>query len=540
MNIIDTRTPVAREEPDCAVTRPPYDLEKQPLHLGAATLSKVAFTCDGRDLTFAELDRRASKIAAGLLAAGLRAGDRLLALLPSSTETYELLLGCARVGVVFVPLNWRLAEAEMLAVARDAEPAALVVHHTFAPIARRLEDGTRRLLLSLRVDDHRGSADFAGWVAAQPMLESARTLRDNQVVLQIYTSGTSGTPKGVLLTHGNLATKIPRAAEGWGFTEGTVSLLATPLFHVGGLGWGLAGLYSGARTIIVGSVPASVLVGILHTERVTHSFLVPTLIQRLCDEAGDARFPDLQAIVYGAAPITAQIQQAALKTFDCSLFHVYGLTETTGAITQVETRALTSDHERRRRLLSAGRPYPWIELSVRDPESGAPVRRGAVGEIWTRSGQNTPGYFRAGGLGLLTPDGWLRTGDAGCLDEDGYLFLTDRVKDMIITGGENVYPVEVETVLRLHDDVADVAVVGLLDARWGERVTAAVVLKPGRSLSEADVIAFTKHRLAGYKRPRSVFFVDELPRTATGKVQKRRLVESLARITREQPSHEHA
>jgi acyl-CoA synthetase (AMP-forming)/AMP-acid ligase II len=335
----------------------------------------------------------------------------------------------------------------------------------------------------------------------------------------------------VLLTNRNLAAKVPRAAVAWGVDAGSVSLLATPLFHVGGLSWGLVGLHAGARTVIVGSIRPPELVALLRRQRVTHTFLVPTMLQDLCAVAGTGAFPDLTTIVFGAAPINEPTQRAVLDTFRCGLIHVYGLSETTGSVTQIETRMDAPPAERRQRIRSAGRAFPWVELSVRDPATGAAVPAGAIGEVWTRSEQNTPGY--AGNAEatqeLLTPDGWLRTGDAGYLDADGYLFLTDRLKDMIVTGGENVYPAEVEAVLREHENVRDVAVVGLPDPRWGESVAAVVVPHVGQTVDPDDVLKFARGRLAGYKRPRVAFVVTELPRNAAGKVRKRELVSMLSK-----------
>ncbi len=478
----------------------------------------VALVADGRSVTYGQLDERADRIAAGLVAAGLRPGDRLLALMPSGTEVYELLLGCARAGVVFVPLNWRLTVEELLPIARHAGAAALVVGDDYVATGRRLAAETSGRLF-LRLDD------FDHWVARQYRGFPARKTHARDVVLQVYTSGTSGMPKGVLLTDGNLATKVSRAAPSWGLDDHAVSLLATPLFHVGGLGWGLAGLHSGARTIIAGSAAPTELIITLRAARVTHTFLVPTMIERICALAGDAHFPDLQAIVYGAAPIDPRTRRAAGDVFGCRLLHVYGLSETTGAITQLDSETVDPVSPR---AGSVGQPYPWVELSIRDPRTGAPVH---TGEIWTRSGQNTPGYHRnaAATRDLYGPEGWLRTGDGGYLDDGGYLFVTHRIKELIISGGENIHPIEVEDVLRRHPDVGDVAVFGLPDRQWGEVVAAAVVPRAGRSPTPETLLAFAGARLAGYKRPRQVFVLPSLPRTATGKVRKHVLIEELDR-----------
>jgi long-chain acyl-CoA synthetase len=484
----------------------------------------VALVHGAHAVTYAELDERADRAAAGLVAAGCAPGDRLLALLPSGVETYELLLGCVRAGLVLVPLNWRLTADELSAIARDANAAALVTDAVFGPpvAAALLAETSGRL--HVRTGP---SGSYEDWLAHQRSTDPGRAVGPDGVVLQVYTSGTSGTPKGVLLTAGNFETKVPRAARAWGLRPGAVSLLATPLFHVGGLGWGLAGLHAGARTLIAGSAAPTDLIVSLRADRVTHTFLVPTMIERICALAGDQRFPDLEAIVYGAAPIDPGTRHAATDTFECRLLHVYGLTETTGAITQLDS---TTVDPAAPRAASAGRPYPWIEVSVRDP-AGNPVGPGEPGEVWTRSGQNTPGYHGdpAATAALVGPDGWLRTGDGGHLDEDGYLFLTHRIKELIISGGENVHPTEVEDVLRGHPGIAEVAVVGVPDRHWGEVVTAVVVPRAGRHLTPGDVMAYADGRLAGYKRPRAVRIVEKLPRTATGKLRRREIVDDLDR-----------
>jgi long-chain acyl-CoA synthetase len=450
--------------------------------------------------TFAELDDRAARVAAGLAASGLQPRDRVLAVLPNGPELIELLLGCARSGTVLVPVNWRLSSDEIIAIAEDAGARAIVAA-TDQP--------------------------YETWLAEQHPDDIQHRPAGDDVVLQIYTSGTSGRPKGALITYGNLAAKVPGAADAWRFGPDAVSLLATPMFHVGGLGWALVGLHRGARTIVVGSTRPIELAELLRRERVTHAFLVPTQLQGLCDVAGSEGFPDLRVVVYGAAPMSAATRTAVMETFDCALVHVYGMTETTGTITQHE---LAHD-DAATDIPCVGRPYPWVELTIRDPATCMALPAGSLGEIWTRSAQNTPGYAGdpVATQRLLTVDGWLRTGDIGYLDDEGRLFVTDRLKELIITGGENVVPAEVESVLREHDDIADVAVVGLPDPRWGEVVTAVVVPRPGRTPTLDDVVTFAADRLVGYKRPRALHLVGELPRGMTGKVRKHALVEELSR-----------
>jgi long-chain acyl-CoA synthetase len=328
----------------------------------------------------------------------------------------------------------------------------------------------------------------------------------------MYTSGTTGVPKGVLTTNRNLAAAV-ESSPLWEFDADTISMTPLPMFHIGGIGWAFLGLWNAATTVLVSEfVPEDVL-DVLERQRVTNTIFVPTMLQLLCAVPGaeERDYSALRSIAYGASPITTPVLKAALRTFRCSLYGVYGLTESTGGVVQLEP----SDHEQERLLRSAGRPFPWVELKIVD------------GEVWLRAPNVTPGYFNRPEetAATLTADGWLKTGDGGYLDDDGYLFLTDRIKDMIVSGGENVYPVEVEEVLAQHPDVAEVAVIGVPDERWGETVKALVVARTGTSPTADELVAFARERLAGYKLPRSIEFVAGLPRTPSGKVLKRELRE---------------
>jgi len=254
---------------------------------------------------------------------------------------------------------------------------------------------------------------------------------------------------------------------------------------------------------------------------------VPTMLQVLTSVPGAAErdFTALRSIAYGASPITTPVLKAALRTFRCSFYGIYGLTESTGGVIQLDPSDHDPDGPREHLLRSAGRPLPWVELRIADPVTGTELGPGEVGEVWLRAPNVTPGYYErpAETAAALTPDGWLRTGDGGYVDADGYLFLTDRIKDMIVSGGENVYPIEVEEALSQHPDVAEAAVIGVADEHWGEAVKALVVLRPGARPTAQELIAFVRERLAGYKLPRTIDFVEDLPRTPSGKVLKREL-----------------
>jgi long-chain acyl-CoA synthetase len=342
----------------------------------------------------------------------------------------------------------------------------------------------------------------------------------------MYTSGTTGVPKGVLTTHRNLAAAAASSPL-WRFDSETISMTPLPMFHVGGIGWAYLGLWNGATTILVRDFVADEVLDTFARDRVTNAVLVPTMLQRLTsiEGAADRDYTALRSIAYGASPITTPVLKAALRTFRCPLFGVYGLTESTGGVVQLEPDDHEPDGPREHLLRAAGKPLPWVELRVVDPESGTERGRHEIGEVWLRAPNVMAGYFGRPQetAAALTPDGWLRTGDGGYLDDDGYLFLTDRIKDMIVSGGENVFPAEVEEALAHHPDVAEVAVIGVPDERWGETVKAVVVARSGRTPTADELVAFARERLAGYKLPRSIEFVDDLPRTPSGKVLKREL-----------------
>ena len=484
----------------------------------------VAIRHGARELTYGELDERSSRLGQALVTAGVRAGNRVAYLDRSAPEIVELLFAASKVGAVLVPLNWRLAPPEMAAVLADSQAPLLIAGPTYAAAADGLRERLSPAPELVVVGD-----EYEEWLAAhEPRGAGGDGGRGEpgDVIVQMYTSGTTGVPKGVLTTHGNLAVTA-RTSQRWEFDERSISLTPLPMFHIGGIGWAYCGLWHGATTVLVSEFDPLAVLDILESQRVTNAVLVPTMLQLLTAVPGaaDRDYSALRSIAYGAAPITTPVLKAALRTFGCSLFGLYGLTESTGGVVALEPGDHDPGGPREHLLRSAGRPYPWVELRIVDPGSGGRLGPDEVGEVWLRAPNVTPGYFNrpAETAAALTPAGWLRTGDGGYVDDEGYLFLTDRVKDMIVSGGENVYPVEVEEALAQHADVADVAVIGVPHERWGEAVKALVVPRAGRRPTPEELIAFARERLAGYKLPRSVEFVDELPRTPSGKVLKREL-----------------
>jgi long-chain acyl-CoA synthetase len=486
-----------------------------------------AATCGGRTETYGELHERSSRFAAGLRADGVGEGDRVVHLAKNSTEQLETLFAAAKLGAVSVLLNWRLAPPELAQIVADTGTEVLVASEDYADTAHELliaVPGLRRLLVAGDDDPETG---YEPWLADRPADDPGFVGDDGTVVAQLYTSGTTGRPKGVQLTNANLGVVAPYISPHWGVDSTAVCLVAMPMFHIGGLGMALIGLYNGARQVMVPEIVPGALLDTIEGERVTNGFVVPAVLQFCSAVPGAAErdFSALRSLAYGASAITVPVLRQALTTFRCDFFQVYGLTEVSGAIVQLDADDHDPGGPREHLLRAAGKAYPWVELRIVDPATGAQLPAGEVGEVLTRSAQNTPGYWRQPGetQALYDDDGWLRTGDAGYLDDEGYLFVTDRIKDMVVTGGENVYPIEVEQVLAEHPDVADVAVIGVPDERWGEAVAAIVVRREGATVTADDLLGFTEGSLAGYKAPKRIELAESLPRNPTGKVLKREL-----------------
>ena len=492
-------------------------------HWAAERPDAVALRRGDRALTYRELDERSSRVAQALTAAGVKPGDRIAHLDRTGTEVIELLFAVSKIGAVLVPLNWRLAPPELTAIVADAGAPVLVSGPAFAQTAAQIERALERPCATIEI----GPA-YEAWLAGHDAVDPGARGASNDTVVQMYTSGTTGVPKGVLTTHGNLAAAAETSPL-WAFDADSVSLTALPMFHIGGIGWAFVGLWNGATTVLVSDFDPAVVLDLLERRGVTNAVFVPTMLQMLTAAPGaaDRDYSTLRSIAYGASPITTPVLKRALHTFGCALFGIYGLTETTGAAVQLDAGDHDPDGPRERLLQSVGRPYPWVELRIVDPADGSDCAPGQVGEVWLRAPNVMAGYFNRPDetAAALSVDGWLRTGDGGYRDGEGYLFLTDRIKDMIVSGGENVYPVEVEEALAQHSAIDQVAVIGVPDERWGETVKALIVLRPGAAAESGELVAFLRARLASYKLPRIVEFVDELPRTPSGKVLKRELRE---------------
>jgi len=485
--------------------------------------------------TWAEQHRQACRVAGALAAEGVGPGDRVAFIDHNGLAFFDLLFGGAYLGAVNVALNWRLAPAEMAAIIEDARASVLVLHPEYLGHLEKMAGdlSTVRRVVVLG-DEPAGTPDAPGvtyddWLAGVPERDPGFTGGPDAVCLQLYTSGTTGLPKGVMLTNGNLAAAIGNSVESFGIGHETVSLVAMPLFHIGGTGWALCAMSRGGTSVIVRDVDPLEILELVERERVTRSFVVPAVLMFLLatPAISTTDLSSLDTLFYGASPIAEDVLVQCLETFGCGFAQLYGMTETTGAITLLPPEDHDPDGPRRHLLRSAGRPLEGVELRILDPVTGDEATTGAVGEVCTRSMVNMAGYWDKPEETAKTIDasGWLHTGDAGYIDAEGYLFLHDRIKDMVISGGENIYPAEVENVLLAHPGVVDAAVIGVPDERWGEAVKGVVVAAPGVTLDEPEVIAFCRERLAHFKCPKSVVVTDALPRNPSGKIVKRELRE---------------
>lgn len=497
---------------------------------GAERAGEPALECGDRTVTFGELDERSSRVAAAMAAAGVGPQDRVAIVDKNSVEIFELVFGLAKLNAVAVNVNWRLAPPEMRQIIDDAEAEIIVVGPDFISAIEQVEDDLSRVRQIIAVGGHPRWGDYDSWVTAYEPRDPGAIAGEDDVTYQLYTSGTTALPKGVMLTTSNLFTFLRNIGDQWGFRPGeSVNLAMMPMFHIAGLGWAGVGLYFGCRTVVLRDVDPAQILEVIPKFGVTHVFMVPAVIQFLLLTPGvdTTDFSSLETLAYGASPITDKVLVAGMERFGCDFVQVYGLTETTGAITQLDA----ADHDpadRPQLLRSCGKPYPWVEMRVVEPDSGDDVAVGVVGELWTRSGQNMAGYWHnpEATAAALNDDGWFKTGDAGYVDADGYLYLHDRIKDMVVTGGENVYPAEVENALMKHPAVADVAVIGVPDERWGEAVMAIVVPSgDGDRPDPAALIAFCHEHIAGFKCPKRIEFATDLPRNPSGKLLKRELRE---------------
>ena len=462
----------------------------------------------------ATLNARANQVAQALLAQSIAPGTRIAYLGKNMPSYFEILGGIAKSNAVLVGINWRLAPEEILYILNDAQCPLLFLGEEFAQTVEEIRAQCPHLKHIIMLNDA-----YETWRDAHPPDDPQLPCTQHDEVTQIYTSGTTGNPKGAVMTNGSYHKTITQAfTSPWGQTVAQeTTLVCMPLFHISGLNLALLCMAQGRRIILTRDVDIEEILRLIPEHKIGMAFLVPVLVLFLLEHPriGEVDFSCLHYISYGGAPMPRELLERARAQFvNCQFYQFYGLTEANGTVTCLAPE----DHDNDSSLNSCGRPQEGIELRIADPQ-GNSLPHGHVGEILVQTPAATKGYWQNPEATAKTlKEGWLHTGDLGFLDEDGFLHLHDRLHDMIISGGENIYPTEVTNALMSHPGVVEAAVFGIPDDRWGEAVKAAVVRRGEVPVSEEELIAHVRSRLAAYKAPKSIDFIDMLPRNASGKV----------------------
>lgn len=491
---------------------------------------RIAFHFEGRSLCYGDLDRNSSRAANALIALGLKPDDRVAYLGKNSDIYFELLLSVAKAGGVMTPINWRLAVPEIAWIIDNCGVRILCVGPEFADLVaanRHAFPGVEHVIATESAAQD--FLDYCSWRDTFSDSDPDVPRGENDAVIQMYTSGTTGKPKGAVLTNGSVLRsrldRNPALQADWERWEADdVGLIAMPCFHIGGTGYGITVMMHGSTGVITREFDAGGVLDLIEAYGVSKIFMVPAALQIIVNQprAREVDFSRLRHIAYGASPIPLDLLRQCIDVFQCGFVQMYGMTETSGTIAALPPE----DHDPagNAKMRSVGKPLRGVEMRVIDTGGNA-LPPFEIGEIAVRTQANMREYWgRPDATSeAIDHEGWLRTGDAGYIDEDGYFYLHDRVKDMIISGGENVYPAEVENAIYGHPAVADVAVVGIPDDKWGEAVKACVVLKNGESADTADIIGWARERIAGYKCPKSVDFIAFLPRNPSGKILRREL-----------------
>jgi acyl-CoA synthetase (AMP-forming)/AMP-acid ligase II len=487
----------------------------------------LAVICEGREVTYAELHRRSNQTANALLAEGLRRGARVVYLGRESEHYFDIALGCAKSGTVLVPINWRLTSREVDHVLRDSNAELLFIERDFRPVADRLRSDLPSLRTVIEMDTPGSRADgFLRWRAGHPDADlDPGTGRDDAVV-QMYTSGTTGLPKGVVLAHRTFFTLVEhmsRAGLDWfDWRPDDRSMSCFSGLHSAGLVWFMVGLVAGCTNVVMRMFVAEEAVSVIRDHEVTIIFAAPAMLRMLLAEpdAGTQAFKSLRKVTYGGSVIEPSLLRQCMEQLDCELAQMYAAAESGSGVTCLTAAEHWPGNPK---LSSVGRPCPGNEVKIVGPD-GEIFPAGQVGQICVKTPANFIEYWhQPEATRKALVDDWLRMPDAGYLDDDGYLFVLDRMDDAIIVAGQNIYPAEVEIALAEHPAVADAAVVGMPDPRWGQAVKAVVVLHQGQQATARDLTVFLRGRIADFKIPTQYDFVDSLPRNPTGKVLRRML-----------------
>ena len=491
---------------------------------------KPALSCDSAGYSWAELDRRVTRLGNAFLDAGLRCGDRVAVLLGNCSEYFEIYFACARSGLIAVPVNFRLTGPELAQIIDHAGPSLLITDAEYAGQARIIRNlPQRRWCIS--AEPVEGFQDYRSIMDAADATPVSAELNDTFAIF--YTSGTTGLPKGALVSHRNLEMNGYNQAIADRSVPGDSNLLATPIYHMGAVFMAVTYMMLGCTQHILRKFNPGAWLGLLEQSRASVALLVPTMINAVVNapELQKYDLSSLRLVFYGGGPMPVSVLERAIERLGCGFTQGYGLTETLEATFLVSAdHVINGTETQTRRLASAGREAVGAEVRIVD-DAGVDLPGGETGEILVKSESVIAGYWNnPEETANVIRGGWFHTGDLGYLDDERYLFVVDRKKDMVVSGGVNIYSKEIESVLYRHPAVLEAAVIGLPDEKWGEVVTAVISTRPGRAVTGQALIDFCRTSLAGYKKPRKVFFMDELPKNPSGKILKRVLRDNLANV----------
>lgn len=492
--------------------------------------SALATIYQGRERTYAQMCERVARLAGALQGLGVKPRDRVGLLALNSDRTLEYFYGVWWAGATVNPVNIRWSAAEMAYSLDNCSTEVLLVDDQFLPLVDSLRQSSRAVKTWIYMGEGQapaGMLDYEALLREAAPVPDARSNGEDLAGI-FYTGGTTGMPKGVMLSHAALAINAQVGLLGTYFDEQARPLQVAPLFHLAGLNFLLKGMMMACTQVIVPAFTPAGLLEAIERHRASHLMLVPAMLQMLVDDprTANADLSSVRIVGYGASPITPALLDRAFTAFPNAEFaQGYGMTELSAGVSYLTCRYHSEEGRKLGKLTSAGQALTGIDIRICD-QQGAEVPRGEVGELAVLSPCVMQGYWNLPELtAQVLRDGWMFTGDAARIDEDGFVFIVDRFKDMIVTGGENVYCAEVEGALASHPAVAAAAVFGVPDTRWGERVHAVVVRKPGAEVSDEELIAHCRTRIAGYKCPRGVEFVAALPISGAGKVMKFKLRE---------------